>query len=203
MPSVLWRCWLGDRKGIRPVKNWVVGCWVVICLEWGAYLRMAQLMPLPLTVSCFSKIQIGFTSLVPAHLGSPGKGPLNGCVCVCVTGVVVRHPCIFNWWCLTAEHVFTIQGLANRDSWEEYLSVFLLEVDEEDLVNSLWFDCINQRWQTHLGPLTLTSSVVVTSNCNFFTVLKLFCCSMNIVDGHFSCIFHALFLDTAITKYSW
>ena len=36
------------------------------------------------TVSCFSKIQIGFTFLVPAHPGSPGKGPLNGCVCVCV-----------------------------------------------------------------------------------------------------------------------
>jgi len=42
---------------------------------------MSQLMPLPLTVSCFSKIQIGFTFLVPAHLGSPGKWPLNGCVC--------------------------------------------------------------------------------------------------------------------------
>ena len=27
MPSVLWRCWLGGRKGIRPVKNWAVGCW--------------------------------------------------------------------------------------------------------------------------------------------------------------------------------
>jgi len=39
-------------------------------------------MPLPLTVSCFSKIQIGFTFLVLAHPGSPGKGPLNGCVCV-------------------------------------------------------------------------------------------------------------------------
>jgi len=44
---------------------------------------MAQLMPLPLTVSCFSKIQAGFTFLVPAALSSPGKGPLNGCVCVC------------------------------------------------------------------------------------------------------------------------
>jgi len=41
-------------------------------------LHMAQLMPLPLTVSCFSKIQIGFTFLVPANPGSPGKGPLNG-----------------------------------------------------------------------------------------------------------------------------
>ena len=55
---------------------------MVICLERGADLHMAQLMPLPLTVSCFSKIQIGFTFQV-AHLGSPGKGPLNVCVCVC------------------------------------------------------------------------------------------------------------------------
>ena len=39
---------------------------MVICLEQGADLHMAQLMPLPLTVSCFSKIQIGFTFLVPA-----------------------------------------------------------------------------------------------------------------------------------------
>ena len=54
---------------------------MVVCLELGADLHMAQLMPLPLTVFCFSKIQIGFTFLVPAHLGSPGKGPLNGCVC--------------------------------------------------------------------------------------------------------------------------
>jgi len=46
---------------------------VVICLERGADLHMAQLMPLPLTVSCFSKIQIGFTFLVPALPGSPGQ----------------------------------------------------------------------------------------------------------------------------------
>ena len=44
--------------------------------------RADLLMPLPLTISCFSKIQIGFTFLVPANLGSPDKGPLNGCVCV-------------------------------------------------------------------------------------------------------------------------
>ena len=52
---------------------------MVICLERDADLHMAQLMPLPLTVSCSSKIQIGFTFLVPADLGTPGKGPLNGC----------------------------------------------------------------------------------------------------------------------------
>ena len=38
--SVLWRCWLGGRKGIRPVKNWVVGCWHG-CLS-GARCRLAH-----------------------------------------------------------------------------------------------------------------------------------------------------------------
>ena len=50
-------------------------------------------MPLPLNVSCFSKIQIGFTFLVPSDLGSPGKGPLNGCVCVCVFHIVIVDLC--------------------------------------------------------------------------------------------------------------
>ena len=82
VPSVLWRCWLGGRKGIRPVKKlewWGAG--VVIWLERGADLHMAQLMPLPLIVSCFSKSQIGFTFLVPAHLGRPGKRAVKW-VCV-------------------------------------------------------------------------------------------------------------------------
>ena len=50
--------------------------------ERGADLHMAQLMPLLLTVSCFSKVQIGFTFLVPAHPGSPGKRAVKR-VCVC------------------------------------------------------------------------------------------------------------------------
>ena len=56
---------------------------MVVCQERGADLHIAQLMPLPLIVSCASKIQIGFTFLVPAHLGSPGKGAVKR-VCVCV-----------------------------------------------------------------------------------------------------------------------
>ena len=59
---------------------------MVIYLELGAGLRMAQLMPLPLTVSCFSKIQIGIAFLVPAHPGSPGKRAVKRvCVCYCTT----------------------------------------------------------------------------------------------------------------------
>jgi len=75
---------MGGRKGIRPVKKtewWGAG--VVICLERSADLHMAQLMPLPLTVSCFSEIQIGFTFLLPAHLGNPGQRTVKR-VCVCV-----------------------------------------------------------------------------------------------------------------------
>jgi len=55
---------------------------MVICLELGADLHIAQLMPLPLTVSCFCKIQIGFTFLVPAHPGNPGQRAVQrACAC--------------------------------------------------------------------------------------------------------------------------
>jgi len=67
---------------VKNFEGWAAG--VVICLERGADLHVAQLMPLPLTVSsvsCFSEIQIGFIFLVPAHLGAP-RQRLNGCVCV-------------------------------------------------------------------------------------------------------------------------
>ena len=63
---------------------------VVICLERGADLHTAQLMPLPLAVSCFSKIQIGFTFLVPAHLGSPGKRAVK-LLCVSMLAGFRRH----------------------------------------------------------------------------------------------------------------
>jgi len=53
---------------------------VVICLERDSFLHMVQLMPLPLTVSCFSKIQIGFIFLVPAHVGSPGQRAVKRCL---------------------------------------------------------------------------------------------------------------------------
>ena len=55
---------------------------MVICLERGADLHMAQLMPLPHTVSCFSKIQIGLPFWYRLTRVVPDNGPLNGCVCV-------------------------------------------------------------------------------------------------------------------------
>ena len=67
---------------------------MVICLKRDADLHMAQLIPLPLTVSCFSKIQIGFTFLVPAHLGSPRKKAVKQvCVCVIVCLFIASRMC--------------------------------------------------------------------------------------------------------------
>jgi len=65
------------------IKTEWLGAGVVVCLEQDADLHMAQRMPLPLTVSCFGKIQTGFTFLVPAQPGSPGKRAVKR-VCACM-----------------------------------------------------------------------------------------------------------------------
>jgi len=70
----------GTASGMSKTEWWGAG--VVICLERGADLHMAQLMPLPLTVSCFSKIRTGFTLVVSLTRVVPDKEPLNGCLYV-------------------------------------------------------------------------------------------------------------------------
>ena len=89
--------WAAGRASGLLKTEWG-GAGVVICLERGADLHTAQLMPLPLTVSCFRKIQIGFTFLVPAHLGRQGKRAVKCvhvyvCVCVCMQACVRAHTC--------------------------------------------------------------------------------------------------------------
>ena len=83
LPSVLWCCWLGGRKDIRPVKklSGVVLAWLsvwsemqtCICPSWCYY----HLLSLASVES-----RLVFTFLVPAHLGSPGQRALKQ-VCVC------------------------------------------------------------------------------------------------------------------------
>jgi len=81
---------------------------MVICLVRDADLHMAQLMPLPLTVSCLSKIQICFTFLVLAHPDSPGiRAFKRVCVCVCVCECVCVCVRQSYWWLVwTAGGVF-------------------------------------------------------------------------------------------------
>jgi len=63
----------GRASGLNAEETECCGAGMVICLGRSADLHMAQLMPLLLTVTCFSKVQIGFTFLVSAHPGNPGQ----------------------------------------------------------------------------------------------------------------------------------
>jgi len=101
---------VGRQEGHPACKKLSGGvlAWLSICLEQGADLHMAQLMPLPLAVSCFSKIQIGFAFLVSAHPCSPGQRAVKWvCVCVLVTVVVI----VFSW---------TRQNACTRCRWRSW-----------------------------------------------------------------------------------
>ena len=97
--SCVWRCWFGGRKGIRPVLNWVVGCWDGYKSGSRWALHMAQLMPLPLPISCSSKSRLvflpGFTFVVPAHL--------RACSSIAVqnkfSSTLLLFTCTFSWSC--------------------------------------------------------------------------------------------------------
>ena len=101
---------VGRQEGHPACKKlewWGAG--VVICLERGADLHIVQLMPLPLTISCFSKIQIGFTFLIPAHLGSPGKRAVKWvCVCVLYIHTLIFYRYIYTNACVFAEYICTL-----------------------------------------------------------------------------------------------
>ena len=77
--TVTWAA--GRASGLYKTEWWGAG--IFICLKRIADLQMAQLMPLPLTVSCFSK-------MVPAHPGSPENGPWSRCVYVSATGLFLK-----------------------------------------------------------------------------------------------------------------
>jgi len=79
-----------EHPACKKNEWWVAG--ILICLEQGADLHMAQLMPLLLTASCFGKIQIAFIFLVPAHPGSPGQRAIKWSrTCVWITCLIGYH----------------------------------------------------------------------------------------------------------------
>ena len=91
---------------------------MVICLERGADLHMAQLMPLPLTVSCFSIIQICFTFLVPAHPGSPRQRAIEW-VCVCML-------CVACLDCTGKRAIKLVVVVVYEKDWADVWIVFLI-----------------------------------------------------------------------------
>ena len=107
---------------------------MVICLERGADSNMAQLMPLPLTVSCFSKIQIGFTFLVLADLGSPAQRAVKRmCVCSSTTSSPDININTTQTVQNRAKYLLVPANIMHLDMWYSIESsgseVFLMEVD--------------------------------------------------------------------------
>jgi len=114
--SVLWRCWLGCRKGNWTVKTEWWGASMVICLERGADLHMAQLMLLPLTVSCCSKIRVGFTFLVPAYLSSRQQRTVKRlCVCTLLLLIGLKR----RWRFSVEMHIVSSRGSQTKRKIKE------------------------------------------------------------------------------------
>ena len=156
---------------------------MVICLERGADLHTAQLMPLPLTASCFSKTQIGFTFLVPAHLGSPGQRAIKR-VCVCV--LYLANPdhdsdfqSLMNYghdpYCIHKQRVDTTDCRTFPPMWFVKISrpVFICVVKMVQLLNwhYLSLQCGVLIVECGHWSLLLTT---LTFNCNVLTHKPLF-----------------------------
>jgi len=111
-------------------------------------------MPLPLTVSCFSKIQIGFTFLVPAHLRCPGQRAVKRmCVCVCVCGLCPGPPVVL---CSAAEDIQSADGPHQTEGVRQQRR----RQDGSDRVSQVWIS----RWP---AAIYVQISVFVHSGCRY------------------------------------
>ena len=154
---------VGRQKGHPACKKlewWGAG--VVICLEWDVDLHMAQLMPLPLIVSCFSKIQTGFTFLVLADPGSPRKRAIKW-VCVCnapLSGCLLsfRRP-LTPTVCCSASHC--------------HCQCFVLKITFWGLV--VWLSWA-RTFTLRVNSLTITRQAFALAFWPRFTDLVSYCC---------------------------
>ena len=107
LPSVLWCCWLGGKKGIRPVKklSGEVLAWLSIWSEvqtciWPSWCHCHSLSLAPVKSRLVLPFWYRLTRVVPE------KGPLNMCVCVCVGA---QTYCQLSW--LTTVHFYQALGI--------------------------------------------------------------------------------------------
>ena len=112
VPSVLWCCWFGSRKGIWPVKIWVVGYWRGYLS--GARCRLAC-GPADATATVKSRLVLPLWYRLTRVV--PDKAPLNVCVCVCVCvcGLVqITCSCEPAVWC---QHPWSLVCLSGSKIW--------------------------------------------------------------------------------------
>ena len=109
---------------------------MVICLEQDADLHIAHRIPLPLTVSCFSKIKIGFTFLVPAHAGSPGQRAIKR-VCVCVSSSVHASVVVVHLSASTTDVTPTV-GYSNVNFLFDGFDVTMYDLGGGSKIRDIW-----------------------------------------------------------------
>jgi len=135
---------------------------MVICLERGADLHMAQLMPLPLNDCCLSKIQIGFTFLVSADLGSPGQRAVKRvCVraCVRVMEAFISFPVRCALHCLLLSRSVRSLTLHGRRRFRQRSFV--------STTHSGWrWLSPHSRHTATTSCMAVTTSLQVTTQCN-------------------------------------
>ena len=123
---------------------------MVICLERGADLHIAQ--PMPLTVSCSSKIQSDFTFVVPTHLGSPGQRAVKW-VCVCVTDMLTHvNFILLLWQADTHTHTQPFNGCFSETTWVSRY--------QKGKTNMDFSEARDSKWQWHqLGHMQVCTSL--------------------------------------------
>jgi len=121
---------------------------------------MAQLMPLPLTVSCFNKIQIDFTFLVPAHPGSPGKRAVKWlCVCVCV------------YVCMCVYYYYTCLMASSRAAWISWCQIGKTRLDFNEARDD---GILGWQWHQLDHMQTICTSLQTDNHHSIFTGRMLF-----------------------------
>ena len=156
---------------------------MVVCLERCTDLHMAQLMPLPLTVFCFSKIQIGFTFLVLAHLGSPGqKAVKRVCVCVCACVRACMRKIYYTAYpMLNIFHLKTIKWHSLWPQLQTYTAPFHKMTDM--YVQNITATEYNSAWNNSVkvtvsiihnnGNKTATIGITIPENARYYFWLSL------------------------------
>ena len=123
---MLWHCWLGSRKGIRPVKIWVVGCWlsylsgatseVQTCI-WPSWCHCHSLS----LASVKSRLVLPFWYWLTRVV--PDKGPLNGYVCLSFVSYHYYHlpSVLWRYWLGSRKGIWPVANWV-MGCWHSYLS---------------------------------------------------------------------------------
>ena len=155
LPSVLWHCWLGGRKGIRPVKKLSGGvlAWLSVWSEvqtciWPSWYHCRSLSLAPVKSRLILPFWYRLTWVVP------DKGPLNGCVCVFM--VIHKHDV----------HDIHFLHFFNLNSYQ-YLLRNILQLSKIKQMRHF-----ETRWYTPLSGVMLASkSIFYTQNYISFKIL--------------------------------